>query len=102
MERSSSHHAWPEAFLRADFAFHAAVTRAVPGAESMAVIYQRASDRLKPDLMPVAEQQRGDKELSDWHEALARAVCDGHARSAARLALAIARRELAALEEGLG
>lgn len=101
LERSVSRHAWPETYVTADVTFHRSMAAALPGAEIMATLYQRLTDRLKPTLLAAAERREGT-DLSELHVALAAAVHDGRPVSAARLSRAIARRELAALEDALG
>jgi DNA-binding FadR family transcriptional regulator len=101
MERSASRHSWPETFVKADVAFHRSIGAAVPGAEILAPLYQRLVDRLQPSLLAAADRQR-DEGLSIMHVELAAAIRDGRPLSAARLARAVARRELAALQEALG
>lgn len=101
MERSASRHSWPETFVKADAAFHRSVAAAVPGAEILATLYQRLVDRLRPGLLAAADRQR-DEGLAILHAELAEAIRDGRPLNAARLARAVARRELAALEEALG
>jgi DNA-binding FadR family transcriptional regulator len=101
MERSVARHSWPETFVRADAAFHRSIAAAVPGAEMLATVYQRLVDRLIPTLLAAADRQR-DERLSILHVELAEAIRDGGPLSAARVARAVAQRELAALREVLG
>lgn len=101
MERSISRHSWPESYVAADVAFHRSIAAALVGAEIMASLYQRLTDRMRPILLAAADQQR-NHELSEQHIRLAEAVRAGQPLSAGRLARAVARQELAALEAVLG
>ena len=100
MERSAARHSWPETFVIADAAFHRSIAAAVPGAEILATLYQRLVNRLQPGLLAAADRQR-EEGLSILHLELAEAIRDGRPLSAARVARAVARRELAALREVL-
>ncbi len=101
MERSISRHSWPETYVRADTAFHASVAAALAGAEIMVPLYRGLTDRLRPNLMAAAGLQH-NQELSEQHIRLGEAIRDGQPLRAGRLARAVARQELNALQEGLG
>lgn len=92
---------FPEQFLRADVRFHLEVARSVRGAEVTADLYQRIMERLLPHLMAVADVQAADPTLDELHRALASTILDGQPVAAARLARALARRELESLNESL-
>lgn len=99
LERQWSGHAWAEDFLRADFAYHAAIARAVRGAEVTAALYGFLAERLLAHLVPHAERQIADQELSDLHRGLTEAIVNGQPTRAGRLAGEIARREAASVME---
>ena len=101
MERSITRHARPATYVKADADFHRSAATCIPGAEIIGVMYQRLVDRMTPSLLAAADGLR-DQHLSDLHVALAEAIMGGRTYTSARLARAIARRELTALEETLG
>lgn len=98
-ERQWSGHAWAEDFLRADFAYHESIARAVRGAEVTAALYGFLAQRLQAHLVPHAERQIADEELSALHGTLTAAIVNGQPAHAARLAGEIARREAASVVE---
>jgi hypothetical protein len=67
----------------------------------LAPLYQRLVDRMKPSLMAALDLE-ADAGLSELHVALSEALIAGHRVSAGRLARAVARHELAALDGALG
>lgn len=101
-DRSLRRNGYPEAFLRADFAFHRTIAASVRGTEIMVSLHERVGQRLMPALMPVADLQACDAELDRAHLELAAAILDGQPLPTARLARMVARRELHSLEQTLG
>lgn len=92
-ERTARRWSYPDTYLRADRAFHAAIIRSANGMEVAHEIYQAIGRRLEPAMLPLAGLLAGDQQLEERHTALAAAILDGNAGVAARLAHAIARRE---------
>jgi DNA-binding FadR family transcriptional regulator len=101
-ERSMNRTGDPETFLRADLAFHRAIVASLRSIEIGPALYGRVCDRLRPELMPVADVQAGDGPLDAAHLRLAAAVLGGDVRGAARCARHVAHRELRSLEKALG
>lgn len=99
---SHSQWPWPEAFVRADVAFHREIARLVPEGAATAAVYDLVSQRLNREMVAAADLLSDDDELHDLHHALARAIVDGQANKAGRLATRVARREAAALHPADG
>lgn len=101
-DRSMHRIGGPEAFIRADLAFHRAVLRSTRGVEIGTTLYERIGARLMPDLMGVADLQAADATLDDMHMRLSSAVLNGDVRAAARLARCVAIAERRSLRATLG
>jgi GntR family transcriptional repressor for pyruvate dehydrogenase complex len=98
-ERSHRRNGVPaEAFVRADLRFHRAIVASVAGAEVMTSLYDQVGRRLLPQLTAAANRQARDEPLDQAHLALATAVIDGQAPTAAARARAIARIEEGSVE----
>ncbi len=101
-ERSSRRIGFPHHFLMADAAFHRTIASSVRGTEITPGLYDQIGRRLLATLMSVADVQAADAQLDGAHLELAAAILAGRPHSTARLARAIARRELRSLEQTLG
>ena len=101
-ERSMHRIGGPEAFIRADLAFHRAVLASTRGVEIGATLYERIGARLMPVLMGVADVQAANATLDDLHMRLSAAVLNGDVTAAARLARCVAIAERRSLRVTLG
>jgi DNA-binding FadR family transcriptional regulator len=101
-ERTARRWSYADTYLRADRAFHAAIIRSASGMEVAHEIYQAIGRRLEPAMLPGAGLLASDERLDERHTALAAAILDGNALTAARLAYAIARREHISIQTAPG
>ena len=98
-ERSSSRSgAAAEAFIRADLRFHREIVASVRGLEVSGTLYAQIGRRLEPDLIAAAAGLARNLNLDEAHQALATAIANGDMPATARLARAIARREVESVE----
>lgn len=101
-ERSAQRMSDPQTFLDADLYFHRKVLASLRGIEIGPALYERLTERLMTALLGVADVQAADRELDVAHLSLAAATLNGDIRAAARLARAVANRELRSLDSTLG
>lgn len=101
-ERSAWRPIGAEVFLKADLAFHRSIAASIRGAEITVQLHDHIGQKLMPALLTVADVLAGDEVLDRAHRALATAISNGEARTAARLARTVARQELQSMQHVVG
>lgn len=92
----------PEAFVKADLAFHRSILDSLRGIEIGPSLYARLGERLQPRLVAVADVTAADERLQTAHVSLSAAILDGRVLAASRLGRWVAGRERQSLESTLG